>query len=141
MQQRHRQEDEEDEIIARLLTIMCARRYRLRRRRTAHAYLSVPPGGGDAEAKAKAKAKALEDPAATIRGAIHAKLPDLRFEVLPPPPGLGAVRSVRFCSQDDREEAMEFQPFALGVATVWLVRQGETSCKFNDENEPSGAGD
>ncbi|KAG2536136.1 hypothetical protein PVAP13_9NG092400 [Panicum virgatum] len=78
-------------------------------RRFAHAYI-IPAG-----------APGKANPAPFIRAA----LPSLRYELLPP--GHGADRMVLFRSPEDREAAMARQPFALGGASVRLVREGETS--------------
>jgi hypothetical protein len=64
-------------------------------------------------------------PGALHRRAIHGVVPPALFELLGP--SHGADRTVRFRSPDDREAAMEKQPFALDGASVRLVREGETS--------------
>ncbi|RLN17766.1 hypothetical protein C2845_PM02G02700 [Panicum miliaceum] len=79
----------------------------------AHAYIT--PAGAPCKA----------DPAPFIRAAVGAVLPSLRYELLPP--GHGADRMVLFRSPEDREAAMERQPFALDGASARLVREGETS--------------
>jgi hypothetical protein len=81
------------------------------------AYAYITPAGAACKA----------DPAPTIRRAIHAAAPRERFE-LQAPGGHGSDMTVRFCSPEDREAAMEKQPFALdGGVSVRLVREGETS--------------
>uniref|UniRef100_A0A0D9V8U5 DUF4283 domain-containing protein n=1 Tax=Leersia perrieri TaxID=77586 RepID=A0A0D9V8U5_9ORYZ len=79
--------------------------------------------------------KPANDPTPIIRDAIHAVLPGLEFILSPP--SHGADRADRFASPDDREAAMEKQPFALtlpgdgaAASVVKLVREGETSNCF-----------
>jgi hypothetical protein len=79
------------------------------------AYAYIAPAGAACKA----------DPEPFIRRAIHGVVPRALFELLGP--GHGADRTVRFRSPDDREAAMEKQPFALDGASVRLVREGETS--------------
>uniref|UniRef100_A0A0E0FWU0 Uncharacterized protein n=1 Tax=Oryza nivara TaxID=4536 RepID=A0A0E0FWU0_ORYNI len=84
-------------------------------RRFAYAYITRTTAPADAD-----------DAASTIRDAIHAVLPGLQLDLLPP--SYGAHKTVRFLTPDDREAAMEKQPFALGGGgEVKLVREGETS--------------
>ncbi|KAF8681801.1 hypothetical protein HU200_045239 [Digitaria exilis] len=64
-------------------------------------------------------------PAPFIRAAIGAVLPGLKFELMYP--SHGADKMVRFPSPEDREAAMDRQPFELDGASVKLVREGETS--------------
>lgn len=95
-------------------------------RRIAYAYITPAAGGAAASCKA--------DPGPFIRRAIRAAVPRERFE-LQGPGGHGSDRTVIFCSPEDREAAMEKQPFfalddggAAGAASsVRLVREGETS--------------
>jgi hypothetical protein len=79
------------------------------------AYAYITPAGAACKA----------DPEPFIRRAIHGVVPPALFELLGP--SHGADRTVRFRSPDDRESAMEKQPFALDGASVRLVREGETS--------------
>ncbi|PAN45711.1 hypothetical protein PAHAL_9G136300 [Panicum hallii] len=79
------------------------------------AYAYITPEGAPCKAS----------PAPFIRAAIGAALPGLRFELTPP--AYGADRTVRFATPEDREAAMERQPFALDGASVRLDRGGETS--------------
>jgi len=79
------------------------------------AYAYITPEGAPCKA----------NPAPFIRAAVGAALPGLRFELMAP--SHGADRTVRFPTPEDREAAMERQPFALDGASVKLVREGETS--------------
>lgn len=62
----------------------------------AYAYITAPAAGADGAA-----ARADDDrAAATIRDAIHAVLPGLQLDLLPP--SYGAHKTVRFLTPDDR---------------------------------------
>ncbi|KAF8733908.1 hypothetical protein HU200_014764 [Digitaria exilis] len=82
----------------------------------AYAYITPPPGAPCNK----------PDPAPFIRAAIGAVLPGLRFELIAAPDH-GADMTLRFATPEDREAAMERQPFELDGASVKLVREGETS--------------
>ncbi|KAF8681800.1 hypothetical protein HU200_045238 [Digitaria exilis] len=78
----------------------------------AYAYITPPPGAPCSK----------PDPAPFIRTAIGAVLPALRFELIASPD-----LTVRFAAPEDREAAMERQPFELDGASLELVREGGTS--------------
>ncbi|CAL4943666.1 unnamed protein product [Urochloa decumbens] len=106
------------------------RERRTSRPHTAAVYMPAPPPlphyGFLANASITPRREADADPAPSIRAAIGAALPALRFMLLPPAVHGGdrTVCQVWFLSHEDLEAALARQPLPLdgGAATVKLVR-------------------